>query len=294
MKPLYEAIKDRLVNQAANVIRSDETPLEVLDYLRKDSRKNGYVFAYVSSFYDNPIYLYGFSGTRETDKTKSLLDGYKGYIVTDGCAGYDGLASKGIKIQRCFAHIGRKFYDIVKVSNDGQGKVSSANEMVKRIDRLFAKEAELKANKKSPLEILEARKGDGYMKIVNDIYDYLDSINAEEGTPLDAAVKYFRNIRDESKTFLLDGHIPISNNICERAIKPFAIMRRDVLFAKTENGASISGKIFTIVQTAKANALVVDKYLEYALENINKVPVEDLLPWSEKLPKKLSIKQFIK
>ena len=129
--------------------------------------------------------------------------------------------------------------------------------------------------------------------IVNDIYDYLHSIKAEEGTPLDAAVKYFINVETESKTFLLDGHIPISNNICERAIKPFAIMRRNVLFAKTEKGASIAGRIFTIVQTAKANALVVDKYLEYALENINKIPVEDLLPWSEKLPKELSIKQYI-
>ena len=93
---------------------------------------------------------------------------------------------------------------------------------------------------------------------------------------------------------MLDGHIPISNNICERAIKPLAIMRRNVLFAKTEKGASISSRIFTIVQTAKANALVVDKYLEYVLENITKAPIEDLLPWSEKLPKELSIKQFIK
>ena len=49
-------------------------------------------------------------------------------------------------------------------------------------------------------------------------------------------------------------------------------MRRNVLFAKTEKGASISGRIFTIVQTAKANSLVTDKYLEYVLENINKVP----------------------
>ena len=74
--------------------------------------------------------------------------------------------------------------------------------------------------------------------MVNDIYGYLHSINPEEGTPLEAAVKYFLNIENESKTFLEDGHIPISNNICERAIKPFAIMRRNVLFAKTEKGAS--------------------------------------------------------
>lgn len=96
---------------------------------------------------NNPIYLYDFNKTRETDKTKALLNGYKGYIVTDGYAGYDELSNKGIKIQRCFAHIRRKFYDIVKVLNDEQKKISTANEMVNRIDKLFAKEAELKANK---------------------------------------------------------------------------------------------------------------------------------------------------
>lgn len=294
LEPLYKAIKDRLINQTANVIHSDETPLEVLDYLKKENRKNGYIFAYVSSFYDNPIYLYDFNKTRETNKTKTLLDGYNGYIVTDGYAGYDELTNKGIKIQRCFAHIRRKFYDIVKVLNEDQKKISVANEMVKRIDRLFMEEAKLKSNHKSPLEIKDIRNSDDYMKIVNDIYDYLHEINAEEGTPLDTATKYFKNVEEESKTFLLDGHIPISNNICERAIKPFAIMRRNVLFAKSEKGASISSRIFTVVQTAKANALIVDKYLEYALRYINKVPIEDLLPWSEKLPKELSIKQYIK
>lgn len=294
LRPLYEAIKSRLINQTAHVIHSDETPLEVLDYLRKENRKNGYIFAYVSSYFDNPIYLYDFNKTRETDKTKCLLDKYQGYIVTDGYAGYNELSSKGIKIQRCFAHIRRKFYDIVKVLNDEQKKISVASEMVKRIDKLFEAEAKLKAMKKSPLEIHEVRQSDDYMKMVNDIYDYLETIKAEEGTPLDVAVKYFKNVKEESKTFLLDGHIPISNNICERAIKPFAIMRRNVLFAKSENGALLSSRIFTIVQTANANSLIVNKYLEYVLENINKVPIDDLLPWSDKLPKSLSIKQYLK
>ena len=30
-----------------------------------------------------------------------------------------------------------------------------------------------------------------------------------------------------------------------------------------------------------------------SVENINKTPIEDLLSWSEKLPKELSIKQYI-
>jgi len=66
------------------------------------------------------------------------------------------------------------------------------------------------------------------------------------------------------------------------------------LFANTEKGTSISGRLFTIIQTTKANALVVDKYMEYVLENINKAPIKDLLPWPEKLPKELLIKQFVK
>ena len=71
-------------------------------------------------------------------------------------------------------------------------------------------------------------------------------------------------------------------------------MRRNVLFAKSEEGASISSRIFSIIQTANANSLIVDKYLEYVLENINKLHIDDLLPWSEKLPKSLSIKQYLK
>jgi len=34
--------------------------------------------------------------------------------------------------------------------------------------------------------------------------------------------------------------------------------------------------------------------IEYVLDNITKAPIEDLLPMAERLPKELSIKQFIK
>ena len=102
------------------------------------------------------------------------------------------------------------------VSNDMN--ISSTNSLGAMIaDELD--EEQKSAIEKTATEILEARKSDGYMKIVNDIYDYLDSINAEEGTVLDAAVKYFRNIKDESKTFLLDG-------------KPFVVKAAEVHYPR--------------------------------------------------------------
>ena len=68
------------------------------------------------------------------------------------------------------------------------------------------------------------------------------------------------------------------------------IARKNFLFSKTENGAQASGLLFSIIQTAKANGLIIDKYLEYIIDSINKVNIDELLPWSEALPKDLKIK----
>lgn len=53
--PLYKEIKDKIINNAAHVINIDETPIEILDYLKlkgDEHRENGYVFVYVTSFYN--------------------------------------------------------------------------------------------------------------------------------------------------------------------------------------------------------------------------------------------------
>lgn len=279
--PLYEEIKKTLINSSTNVIHSDETPIKVLDYYKEGKRRNGYIFAYVSSYYDHPIYLYDFSKTRETDKTVELLKDYKGYVVCDGYAGYNILTEGDIKIQRCFAHIRRKFYDIVKVLPEELKGKSVANKMVQKIDKLFALEHRFVTKKLTPLQILEARKKKEYQDVIKDIFDYLNVVKAEHDTPLYKAIQYFKDMKDESLTFLEDGHIPISNNVAERTIKPFTIMRRNVLFSKNEAGAELSSRIFTIVQTARANGIAVEKYLAFVLENIEKIPVKDLLPWGK-------------
>ena len=94
----------------------------------------------------------------------------------------------------------------------------------------------------------------------------------------------FLKVEEETKTFLQDGHIPLTNNICERTIKLFTILRRNFLFSKTENGANASARLFSI---AKANGIVVESYLNYVIKSISKTPIEDILPWSYKLQEKL-------
>ena len=91
------------------------------------------------------------------------------------------------------------------------------------------------------------------------------------------------------KTFLKDGHIELSNNISERAIKPFVIDRKNFLFSNTENGAESSLIFFSLQQTARANNLNPVDYLIKLINilgttnNISKELLDNLLPWKIKL-----------
>lgn len=58
-----------------------------------------------------PIILYGYSPARSGNHAKEFLNGFHGYLETDGCQGYNGLPD--IKRCSCWAHIRRYFIDAV-------------------------------------------------------------------------------------------------------------------------------------------------------------------------------------
>ena len=105
--------------------------------------------------------------------------------------------------------------------------------------------------------------------------------------PLFAALNQEKNLR----VFLTDGDVPIDNNASERAIRGFCIGKKNWQMIDTIHGAKSSAIIYSIVETAKANNLKPFDYVQYLLEEIPKHMedkdcsfLEDLLPWSEKLP----------
>lgn len=74
---------------------------------------------------------------------------------------------------------------------------------------------------------------------------------------------------------MIYGSLEIDNNAAERAIKPFVIGRKNFLFANTAKGAISSANIYSIVETAKANNLVVERYLVYLIDNLSKINTSD-------------------
>ena len=108
---------------------------------------------------------------------------------------------------------------------------------------------------------------------------------------LTKALNYSLNHKKELEMFLEDGRLEISNNLCESHIRPFATARRAWLFADTPNGARANAVLYTLVETARANDLNVYAYLDYLLSEMPNADfynhpeiIDDMLPWSDKLP----------
>ena len=84
--------------------------------------------------------------------------------------------------------------------------------------------------------------------------------------------------------YLEDGRVEISNVLCENAIRPFVIGRKNWLFSDTPDGAHASAKLYSIIETAKANGLEPYAYLRHIFEKLPQattlVDIEALLPWN--------------
>lgn len=83
----------------------------------------------------------------------------------------------------------------------------------------------------------------------------------------------------------------VDNNSAERALKNFAVGRRNWLFAKSVRGAGASALVYSITETALLNHLKPYAYLTYILDELRKMgafpkekELKKLLPWSEDLP----------
>ena len=78
------------------------------------------------------------------------------------------------------------------------------------------------------------------------------------------------------------GHVPLDTNAVENAIRPFAVGRKNWMFADTVRGAEASANLYSLIETAKANDLEPWAYLQRVFTELPKAEtlqdVEVLLP----------------
>ncbi|MCI6329408.1 MAG: transposase [Erysipelotrichaceae bacterium] len=152
---------------------------------------------------------------------------------------------------------------------------SLSSKFIKLIDKLLNLEEEYHNQCQTVDEIKQRRLKES--KAILDEYFTLasSSLNSSDGA-LRKAINYSLEQKEKLSRFLEDGHIPLSNNLAERGIKPFVICRKNFLFSNTIQGAKASAIIFSIIQTARANGINIFNYLQRLFIKLPETPISQL------------------
>ena len=274
-----------------HVIQADETPVLVNHDGRKAGSKS-WMWVYRSGhlYQDRQIVLYEYQQTRNASHPREFLKGYDGICVTDGYQVYHTLEKEleELTIAGCWVHCRRRFDEALKLVPKSYQKESNAFLLMKQIQAIYREEGKL--NDLSSDERLKQRQA-VIKPLVDAFFAYLKTINVSKKDKFGDAIGYALNQEKYLRVFLTDGDVPIDNNASERAIRGFCIGKKNWQMIDTINGAKSSAIIYSIVETAKANNLKPFDYVQYLLEEIPKHMndrdcsfLENLLPWSEKLP----------
>ena len=274
-----------------HVIQADETPVLVNHDGRKAGSKS-WMWVYRSGhlYQKRQIVLYEYQQTRNASHPREFLKGYDGICVTDGYQVYHTLEKEleELTIAGCWVHCRRRFDEALKLIPKSYQKESNTFLLMKQIQAIYREEGKLKDL--SSDERLKQRQT-VIKPLVDAFFAYLKTINVSKKDKFGDAVGYALNQEKYLRVFLTDGDVPIDNNASERAIRGFCIGKKNWQMIDTIHGAKSSAIIYSIVETAKANNLKPFDYVQHLLEEIPKHMndkdcsfLEDLLPWSGKLP----------
>ena len=283
--PLLDEFKESL-NQEA-VLHADETPVQVLNEEGRANETKSYMWVLSSGLQsDHPVRYFEYAPSRSQAVPERLLSGYRGYLVTDDYSGYNSL--RELRRCSCWAHVRRKFVEVPTSQKDKRSS-SIAGKALKSINDLFALERTLSVMSSDERREVRLREA---VPILESFWALVEAY-APQVLPrsmLGRALSYAQNNRDRLMTFLEDGRIEISNAVAENAIRPFAVGRKNWLFAGSPKGAQASACVYSLVETAKANALDPLLYLRTLLEEIpgsdyrsNSLTMEKLMPWSDRM-----------
>ncbi len=297
---LYKRMKEEFLK--SHYIHCDETRIQVIDEPDQKGSTQNWMWVYLTDSYSEApqMVLFDYERTRAGYHPVSFLgDKFHGYLTCDGYQAYHGL-NDAITVTGCFTHARRRFdaalTALKKDFTKNQLKETVAYQAMTRIGILYKVEELIQD--KSPEERYKERQKQS-RPVVDALFEWLHSMedSVDRSSLIGDAILYTLNQEVYLRRYLDDGHLSIDNNSAERAIKNFAIGRRNWLFAKSIRGADASAIVYSITETALLNGLKPYNYLTYILDEIRKMGVfpepeelDRLLPWSKDLPDEVRTK----
>jgi transposase len=283
LQPLHNLMRDVLLD--GTLIHMDETVVQVLKEKDKAPTSNSYMWVQTGGPPDKPVVLYDYDRSRSASVPTALLEGFKGYLMTDGYDGYNEIArTQGVERLACWAHVRRRFVEATRVQP--KGKRGRADEAVNLIGKLYRVERE---HKDATPEVRHLARQSTSTPVLAELHAWMLKTTplVTPKSALGTALAYMGNLWPQLTRYTERGDLPIDNNRCENAIRPFVVGRKAWLFSDTPAGAHASAVIYSLVQTVKANGLEPYTWLRRVLRDLPATKsveeVEALLPWNLRL-----------
>lgn len=286
--PLITLMKE--VQLGCDYLQLDETRLQVLKDTSKAATSDNWMWLVRGGPPEQPVVLFEYDASRSGEVPARLLESFRGTLQCDGYAGYNAVcASEHITRIGCWDHARRKFVDASKAApadKRNANKTSKADVAISKIRKLYVIEERIRdltpEQKQQQRQTLSK-------PLLEDLHQWLQA--NQHKIPKDSltydAIRYALNQWPTLIGYCEDGRLHISNALAENAIRPFAVGRRNWLFADTARGAKASATCYSLIETAKTNGLEPFRYIEYVLSRIGEAntveKLEALLPWNVKV-----------
>ena len=280
---LVRPLSDRLLRELRghDVLQMDETRVQVLKEDGRPAKSQSWMWVLRGAPQDRPIVHFHYDPGRGSHVPIQLLEGYRGYLQTDGYAGYRAvLDDPHIRGLGCWAHARRKFVEAQKALPSG-AKSPKLTQILSWIGKLYGLERSWVVLSAEERKVARAQHS---APILEKIETWLGQQSVPPKTLLGKAIGYLRNEWPRLTVFLEDGRLPLDNNGVENAIRPFALGRKSWLFSDSVAGAESSAALYGLAETAQRNGLNVYAYFKWVFTKLPAATNEDaldaLLPWN--------------
>jgi transposase len=179
----------------------------------------------------------------------------------------------------CLAHGRRKFVETY------ESFPAACRHVLETLGEVFGHEAHVKDAGLSPEQRLRHHRQHS-APLLDGLHAWmerqLDDRLVEPNSTLGDALRYMLNHWEPLTLFLRLPGAPLDNNICERALKKFILLRKNAYFYKTVNGAAVGDCFMSLIHTAELNQVNPFDYLVELLRHASEIDENPSawLPWN--------------
>jgi transposase len=143
LQPIYDEMQAQLRKQ--QVLPADETTVQVLREDGRSAQSKSYMWLYrTSGDTKHHIVLYEYQPSRSVSCAHRFLDGFSGYLHTDGLKGYHNQLPPSITVVGCWAHARRRFDVALKIVPESARKNSPAASAIMQLGQIYKLEEEFR------------------------------------------------------------------------------------------------------------------------------------------------------